>query len=48
VAVNEGSQSLLLGWELLRVAGLFVPLPLYWALRYEGPLSEVVKSPADA
>jgi hypothetical protein len=25
-----------------------VPLPLYWALRYEGPLSEVVKSPADA
>ena len=46
VAVNEGSQALLLGWELMRVSGLFVPLPLYWALRYEGPVSEVVAPPA--
>lgn len=45
VAVNGGSQELLLGWELLRVSGVFVPLPLYWALRYEGPVSEVVAAP---
>ena len=34
-------DELLLGWELMRVSGLFVPLPLYWALRYEGPVSEI-------
>jgi choline dehydrogenase-like flavoprotein len=45
VAVNEGSQDLLLGWEVFRVAGKFVPMPLYWALRLEGPLDEVVPRP---
>jgi hypothetical protein len=45
VAVNEGSQDLLLGWEVFRVAGKFVPMPLYWALRVEGPLDEVVPRP---
>ena len=45
VAVNEGSQDLLLGWEVFRVAGKFVPMPLYWALRVEGPLNEVVPRP---
>jgi len=45
VAVNEGSQDLLLGWEVFRVAGKFAPMPLYWALRIEGPLDEVVPRP---
>jgi hypothetical protein len=45
VAVNEGSQDLLLGWEVFRVAGKFVPMPLYWALRIEGPLDEIVPRP---
>jgi len=42
VAVNAGSMDLLLGWEVLRIGRLFVPLPDYWALRREGPLEEVV------
>lgn len=45
VAVNEGSQDLLLGWEVFRVAGKFVPMPLYWALRIEGSLDEIVPRP---
>jgi choline dehydrogenase-like flavoprotein len=45
VAVNDGSQDLLLGWEVFRVSGKFVPMPLYWALRLEGPLDEVVPRP---
>ncbi len=45
VAVNEGSQDLLLGWEVFRVAGKFVPMALYWALRIEGPVDEVVFRP---
>jgi len=48
VAVHEGSQDLLLGWEVFRVAGVFLPLPLYWALRYEGPLDDVVAPPRRA
>lgn len=45
VAVNEGSQDLLLGWEVFRVGPAHLPLPLYWALRYEGPLDVVVEPP---
>lgn len=45
VAVNEGSQDLLLGWEVFRVGGKFVPMPLYWALRIEGPVDEIVPRP---
>lgn len=48
VAVNDGSQDLLLGWEVFRVGGKFVPMPLYWALRDEGPLDEVVPRPDEA
>ncbi|MBK9264137.1 MAG: GMC family oxidoreductase [Polyangiaceae bacterium] len=48
VAVNVGSQDLLLGWEVFRVGGKFVPMPLYWALRDEGPLDEVVPRPDEA
>lgn len=45
VAVNEGSSELLLGWEVMQVAGAKLPLPLYWALRDEGPLELVVPPP---
>jgi hypothetical protein len=46
VAVNEGNADLLLGWEVFKVAGVFVPLPDFWALRREGPLDVVVDPPA--
>jgi hypothetical protein len=45
VAVNAGSQDLLLGWEIFKVGPLMLPLPLYWALRLEGPLDAVVDPP---
>jgi len=45
VAVNAGSQDLLLGWEVFRIAGRFAPMPLYWALRVEGPVDEIVPRP---
>jgi hypothetical protein len=45
VAVNAGSQDLLLGWEVMKLGPLFLPLPLYWALRYDGPLDHVVAPP---
>ncbi len=45
VAVNEGSQELLLGWEVFRVGPCFVPMPLYWALRLEGSVDELIDAP---
>lgn len=42
VAVNAGSQDLLLGWEIVKV-GSTIALPLYWALQYDGPLQNVVE-----
>lgn len=48
VAVNEGSQDLLLGWEVFRVGPLMLPLPLYWALRVDGPLDRLVPPPRPA
>ncbi len=45
VAVNAGKQDLLLGWEVFKVAGVFLPMPLYWALRDEGPVDEVIAPP---
>lgn len=42
VAVNAGSSELLLGWEVFKVAGVMLPLPLYWALRMQGPLEHRV------
>ena len=45
VAVNAGSQDLLLGWEVFKIGPAFLPMPLYWALRYEGPLDRVVAPP---
>jgi hypothetical protein len=48
VAVNAGSAELLLGWEVFRVGGVFVPLPDYWLLAREGPLAQVVRAPRAA
>lgn len=45
VAVNEGRQDLLLGWEIFQVGPAKLPLPLYWALRDEGPLEQVIPPP---
>lgn len=45
VAVNEGSQALLLGWEVFKLGPAFLPMPLYWALRDEGPLEDVIPPP---
>ena len=45
VAVNPGSMDLLLGWEVVRILGVKLPLKLYWALRLQGPLDEVVATP---
>lgn len=45
VAVNEGSQDLLLGWEVFKLGPAFLPMPLYWALRDEGPVEDVIPPP---
>lgn len=45
VAVNPGSAELLLGWEVFKVGGVFLPLPDYWLLEREGPLTQVIKPP---
>ncbi len=44
VSLNADS-SLLLGWEVFRAGPRMLPLPLYYALRREGPLEEVVPPP---
>lgn len=48
VAVNAGSMNLLLGWEVFQLGPVQLPLPLYWALRDEGPLDTVVPPPRGA
>lgn len=45
VAVNPGDMDLLLGWEVFQVGPGMVSLPLYWAIRADGPLEEVVAPP---
>jgi hypothetical protein len=45
VAVNPGSMDLLLGWEVFRIGPAMLPLPLYWALRFDGPLDAIVPVP---
>lgn len=45
VAVNEGSQDLLLGWEIFKIGPKLLPMPLYWALQLEGDLDDVVEPP---
>ena len=45
VAVNEGSSDLLLGWEVFKVGPTFLPLPLYYALKLDGPLEDLVHTP---
>lgn len=47
VSVNEGDSDLLLGWEVLHIGGVFVPIRDFWALKREGPLQpeDVVPRP---
>lgn len=45
VAVNEGSTELLLGWEVFKIGGLFVPLNDYWLLKRDGPLQVIQPRP---
>jgi hypothetical protein len=45
VAVNAGNQDLLLGWEVLKLGPVLLPIPSYWALRYEGPVDRVIAPP---
>ena len=45
VAVNEGSQELLLGWEVFKLGPALLPFPLYYALRHDGPLDRVIPPP---
>jgi hypothetical protein len=47
VAVNPGRDDLLLGWEVFRVGGFYLPLPDYWVLRRDGPVEDVVPAPRD-
>ena len=46
VAVNEGSTELLMGWEVFKITGIFLPLPDYWLLKKDGELETIVKPPA--
>jgi choline dehydrogenase-like flavoprotein len=48
VQVNAGSHDLLLGWEIFKLGPALLPVPLYWALRYEGPVDVVVAPPRDS
>ena len=45
VAVNEGSTDLLLGWEVFKVGGLFIPLNDYWLLKRDGTLATIQPRP---
>ena len=45
VAVNEGSTDLLLGWEVFKIGGAFVPLNDYWLLKNDGPLGVIQPVP---
>ncbi len=45
VAVNEGSNDLLLGWEVFKIGPFFIPLNDYWLLKKEGPLTVVQPVP---
>ena len=45
VAVNSGCSDLLLGWEIGHIGDRFIPLPIYFALRLQGPLTEKLSVP---
>ncbi len=48
VAVNDGDMSLLLGWEVMKVGPVWLPMSDYWLLVEDGPLDRVVPPPAVA
>jgi len=45
VAVNKGSNALLLGWEMIKFGPVIIPLRDFWALKLEGPLDLVEPVP---
>ena len=45
VQVNADDPTLLLGWEIFKIGPAKLALPDYWALRLEGPLTEVAPVP---
>jgi hypothetical protein len=45
VAVNEGRNDLLMGWEIMKIGPVFIPLMDFWALKLEGPLDVVEPVP---
>lgn len=45
VAVNQGRNDLLLGWEIFKLGPLWFPLPDFWALKLEGPLDVIEPVP---
>lgn len=45
VAVNKGSNDLLLGWEIVKFGPVWIPLPDFWALKLEGTLDVVEPVP---
>ncbi len=45
VTVPGGNGDLLLGWEVFKLGPLRLPLPLYWALQYEGTLDAALPPP---
>ena len=45
VAVNKDRSDLLLGWEIMKIGGIFIPLRDFWALKLEGPLDVVEPVP---
>lgn len=46
VAVNEGSDELLLGWEVFKIGNIFLPLNDYWLLKKEGALQVIQPPPS--
>lgn len=45
VTVPGADGDLLLGWEIFKLGPLRLPLPLYWALKYEAPLPAALPPP---
>lgn len=46
VALHPGETDLLLGWSTVRLGGLMLPTPSYFALRRIGPLSHCIGVPS--
>ena len=43
VSVNDDGAELILGWEVFNVAGRLIGPPLFWAIRRDGLVDEIVE-----